>query len=96
MINKIKKVKTIGQTIAEILKRPVGPDESITKLQDEVLKKRKEKKNKKEKFLEGGQAKIDADNNGVINEKDFEILRAKKKRFGGMAIKGVKENPPIY
>ena len=32
----------------------------------------------------------------IINSKDFEILRAKKKKFGGMAIKGVKENPPIY
>ena len=58
--------------------------------------KRSKKKQQKEEFLVGGQAEIDADGNGVINEKDFEILRAKKKKFGGMAIKGVKENPPIY
>ena len=28
--------------------------------------------------------------------KKGKAINAKKKRFGGMAIKGVKENPPIY
>ena len=28
--------------------------------------------------------------------KKGKAIRANKKRFGGMAIKGVKENPPIY
>ena len=51
---------------------------------------------KKEDFLVGGQAEIDADGDGKISANDFKLLRAKKKRFGGMAIKGVKENPPIY
>ena len=58
--------------------------------------KRSKKKQQKEEFLIGGQAKIDADGDGKISANDFELLRAKKKRFGGMAIKGVKENPPIY
>ena len=110
MINKIKKAKTIGQTIAGILKRPVGPDESITKLQDEVIKKRKEKKNKnKDKFLVGGQAKIDANKDGKISGEDFKILREKnKKKKGGvtsairkirgigMAKGGFKKKTPIY
>lgn len=76
----------------------VGPLNEHMKEVNKLQQKKDEIKSKlkKEDFLVGGQAKIDADGNGVINEKDFEILRAKKKKFGGLAIKGVKENPPIY
>jgi len=66
--------------------------------EDEFFELNKKRKNKlkKEDFLTGGQAQIDADGDGKISANDFKLLRAKKKRFGGMAIKGVKENPPIY
>jgi|9_EtaG_2_1085328.scaffolds.fasta_scaffold38713_2 hypothetical protein len=58
--------------------------------------KRSKKKQQKEEFLTGGQARIDANKDGEITGEDFELLKKNKKRFGGMAIKGVKENPPIY
>ena len=58
--------------------------------------KRRRKKDQITEFLYGGQAKIDANTDGKITGEDFKQLRANKKRFGGMAIKGVKENPPIY
>ena len=91
-----KAYESVSQYFSKLLGRPVGLNESATKVQAEAINKQKMKNKNKDKFLVGGQAEIDADGNGVINSKDFEILRAKKKKFGGMAIKGVKENPPIY
>ena len=76
----------------------VGPLNEYMRDAYKLQQKRDEIKSKlkKEDFLVGGQAKIDADGDGKISANDFKLLRAKKKKFGGMAIKGVKENPPIY
>ena len=93
---------SIAQELSRRLNRPVGLNESATRVQDELLKKEK-------KFLVGGQAEIDADGNGVINARDFKILREKnKKKKGGvtsaikkirgigMAKGGFKKKTPIY
>lgn len=42
-------------------------------------KKMYKKGGKMEKYLKGGQIKIDANKDGKITGKDFKILRAKKK-----------------
>ena len=91
-----KAFQSVSQYFSELLGRPVGLNESATKVQAEAINKQKMKNKNKDKFLTGGQAKIDMNKNNRIDAQDFEILRAKKKKFGGMAIKGVKENPPIY
>jgi len=81
--------KSVAQIASEKLGRPVGLNESALKVQKEILKK-------KDKFLSGGQAKIDANKDGKISGDDFKILRARKKSIGGMAIKGFKKKTPIY
>jgi hypothetical protein len=71
--------------------------------------KRSKKKQQKEEFLVGGQARIDANKDGKITGEDFKILRArnKKKKGGvtnaikkirgiGMAKGGFKKKTPIY
>ena len=93
---------SITQELSKRLGRPVGLDESATKVQDELLKKEK-------KFLVGGQAKIDKNKNNRIDAEDFKILREenKKKKGGvtsairkirgiGMAKGGFKKKTPIY
>jgi len=104
-----KAYESVTQYFSELLGRPVGLNESATKVQTEAIKKQKMKNKNKDKFLVGGQAEIDADGNGVINAKDFKILREKnKKKKGGvtsaikkirgigMAKGGFKKKTPIY
>ena len=53
--------------------------------------------NRRQYFLKGGQAKLDADGDGKISAKDFKMLRSKKKptkkqkpSMMAMAMKGKK------
>ena len=93
---------SIAQELSRRLNRPVGLNESATRVKDELLKKEK-------KFLVGGQAKIDMNKNNRIDAEDFKILREKnKKKDGGvttaikkirgigMAKGGFKSKTPIY
>jgi len=102
----LKPVKT-DPTILE----PVKTDPRILKPVKGKKKSKKASRGKRPKsiFLTGGQAEIDADGNGVINARDFKILREKnKKKKGGvtsaikkirgigMAKGGFKKKTPIY
>tara|TARA_R100000655_G_C2897420_1_gene178204 strand:- start:216 stop:548 length:333 start_codon:yes stop_codon:yes gene_type:complete len=46
------------------------------------------KKIKAKSMLTGGQSKIDVNKNNKIDAEDFKLLRQKKMRGGGIAIKG--------
>tara|TARA_R100000700_G_scaffold8490_3_gene12387 strand:- start:284 stop:760 length:477 start_codon:yes stop_codon:yes gene_type:complete len=76
---------------------------------EDLLRKERMKNKNKDKFLVGGQAKIDANKDGKISGEDFKILREKnKKKKGGvtsaikkirgigMAKGGFKSKTPIY
>ena len=53
--------------------------------EEELQQKRDEIKSKlkKEDFLVGGQAKIDANKDGKISGVDFEMMGANRKKYGG-------------
>ena len=102
-----KAAESVSQYFSKLLGRPVGLNESATKVQAEAIKKQKMKN--KNKFLTGGQAKLDKNKNNRIDAEDFKILREenKKKKGGvtsaikkirgiGMAKGGSKKKTPIY
>jgi len=104
-----KAYESVSQYFSELLGRPVGLNESATKVQAEAIKKQKMKNKNKDKFLVGGQAKIDKNKNDRIDAEDFKILREennmkdggvtsaiKKIRGIGMAKGGFKKKTPIY
>ena len=105
----IKGKNSVAQYFSELLGRPVGLNESATKVQAEAIKKQKMKNKNKNKFLVGGQAKLDKNKNDSIDAEDFKILREennmkeggvtsaiKKIRGIGMAKGGFKKKTPIY
>ena len=103
-----KAAESVSQYFSKLLGRPVGLNESATKVQEEAIKKQKMKN--KNKFLVGGQAEIDMNKNDRIDAEDFKILRAKKNNMKdggvtsaikkirgiGMAKGGFKKKTPIY
>ena len=102
-----KAAESVSQYFSKLLGRPVGLNESATKVQAEAIKKQKMKN--KNKFLTGGQAKLDKNKNNRIDAEDFKILREennmkdggvtsaiKKIRGIGMAKGGFKKKTPIY
>ena len=102
-----KAAESVSQYFSKLLGRPVGLNESATKVQEEAIKKQKMKN--KNKFLTGGQAKLDKNKNNRIDAEDFKILREennmkdggvtsaiKKIRGIGMAKGGFKKKTPIY
>ena len=102
-----KAAESVSQYFSKLLGRPVGLNESATKVQEEAIKKQKMKN--KNKFLTGGQAKLDKNKNDRIDAEDFKILREennmkdggvtsaiKKIRGIGMAKGGFKKKTPIY
>ena len=101
----------IDERLEEMLKRAAATDPAILKPVPRKKKSTRASRRKRPKsiFLTGGQAEIDADGNGVINARDFKILREKnKKKKGGvtsaikkirgigMAKGGFKKKTPIY
>ena len=104
-----KAFQSVSQYFSELLGRPVGLNESATKVQAEAINKQKMKNKNKDKFLVGGQAKIDKNKNNRIDAEDFKILREennmkkggvtsaiRKIRGIGMAKGGFKKKTPIY
>ena len=64
-----KAAESVSQYFSKLLGRPVGLNESATKVQEEAIKKQKMKN--KNKFLTGGQAKLDKNKNDRIDAEDF-------------------------